>query len=91
MSNWVTTVYEKVGGKRTKKGKCPVCGKQAIRTKEFYQTINPWNKNKDGNLKTYSEIWSEESIKMCEWEQKAVVHAKCQLLYNEMEERKNEN
>lgn len=34
-------------------------GKKRQKTKTFYQTINPWNKNIDGTLKPREEIMVE--------------------------------
>jgi hypothetical protein len=42
----------------------------------FEQTINPWNKNKDGNPKTYSEIIVELDEKANNWKPD-FTHEKC--------------
>jgi hypothetical protein len=34
-------------------------GKKHQLTKKFYQTVNPFNKNADGKVKTGAEIWTE--------------------------------
>ena len=67
----VHSVYEKVGFKQRKTGKCPKCGKTASRVEEFYQTINPWNR------KTREQIMDEEKANYREWLNKPVYHAKC--------------
>lgn len=74
----VTTRYEKVGFPSTKSGVCPVCGKPARRTKEFYQTISPFNRNADGAPKTGREIISELRVKVAEWKLEPTYHAKCE-------------
>ena len=51
--------------------KC-LCGKQLKRTKIFEQTINPYNKNKDGVVKTRNEIWQELRIEAEKWENEKV-------------------
>ena len=40
--------YEVVKIKGVKKGKCIKCGKYTARQKIFWQTLNPFNKNKKG-------------------------------------------
>lgn len=53
--------FEKIGGKMSFDTFCIVCGKQRKRTHEVYETLNPWNKNDDGALKTREQIC--ESVK----------------------------
>ncbi len=38
---------------------CTVCLKKRVRTIKDFQTLNPYNKNKDGNIKTINEIQTE--------------------------------
>ena len=64
--------YEKVGFVERKNGVCPKCGKRATRSKEFYQTINPWNQ------KTEAQILKEETLKAKEWLEKSTWHQKCE-------------
>lgn len=59
--------FEKVAIKRTKKWKDPD-GKRRQLTKEFCQTINPFNKNAKGLLKTRQEIIEELSEEAKRWE-----------------------
>ena len=73
-----TTNYNEVGFRHTKSGKCSVCGKQASRTKHFYQTINPFNKDKDGNIKDGGQIWKELDIECKRWQKEPVIHARCE-------------
>lgn len=40
--------------KRT--GKCPVCGKRVTRSRTITHTVNPWNKNPDGTVRTHTEV-----------------------------------
>ena len=70
--------FNECGFRRTKSGVCPICGKRATRTKHFYQTINPWNKNKDGSLKTHEQIIQEEKAKANRWTEEPTLHAKCE-------------
>lgn len=43
------------------------CGKRCRRQKKFYQTLNPFNKNKDGSVKTERDIIREERAKIEVW------------------------
>lgn len=42
-------------------------GKRRQETREFSQTINPWNINKNGQPKTRQEIWIEINAAQKEW------------------------
>lgn len=59
------------------RGKCRFCGKYCQRTKEFMQTLNPWNK-KDGHLKTREEIYEELNQERREWIARGPAHEKCE-------------
>jgi hypothetical protein len=48
--------------------KCRSCGKRFSRSRTFTQTINPFNKNADGDPKTYAEIWKELGIEAEVWQ-----------------------
>jgi len=51
-------VFEEVSVKATKRWKDDT-GKMRQQTKKFCQTINPYNKNKDGTCKTRQQITVE--------------------------------
>jgi len=59
MERTTTYVYEKVERKKKVKVVCNVCGRIKQTIVSVSQTINPFNKNSDGELKTRDEI-SEE-------------------------------
>jgi hypothetical protein len=42
-------------------------GKRRQETKQFFQTLNPYNKNRDGLVKTRSEIWEELHAARAAW------------------------
>ncbi len=42
-------------------------GKRRQETKQFSQTLNPYNKNKDGMVKSRSEIWAELHAARTAW------------------------
>ena len=62
----------------TKTGICRECGKKCKRTKRFEQTVNPWNKNKDGNQKTPDEIRAELRVQVKTWLGEAIICASCE-------------
>ena len=39
------------------KGTCPVCGKRVARSRTFEKTVNPFNRNADGSIKTSAEVY----------------------------------
>ena len=59
----------------TKSGKC-VCGKRVTRSTTLEHTINPFNKNAKGEVKSRSEIWDELRKEATEWKQKPVFHSR---------------
>jgi hypothetical protein len=69
--------FEEVSLATSKTSKCPVCGKRATLKKKFWQTINPFNKDENGNQKTREQIW-DENRKLSEiWKKEPAVHQKC--------------
>ncbi len=61
-----------------KSGKCVVCGKTTKRREKFFQTLSPFNKNKEGDLKTREEIHDELQIERKDWLEKPLKHVKCE-------------
>ena len=57
--------------------KCSICGKRLKRRRKFYQTINPFNKRADGEVKTYSDIYPELREDAQKWERKPETCGKC--------------
>ncbi len=51
------------------------CGKKLTRQTTLTQTINPFNKNADGSVRTYSDIWRELRDKSAEWKPEATCPA----------------
>jgi hypothetical protein len=45
--------------------------------KTFWQTISPFNKNKDGSLKTKEQILEEENRNAKKWLLEPLHHIKC--------------
>lgn len=73
-----TTYFKKLQRRSTKTGICTVCGKKCSLSKTFYQTINPFNKNSDGQVKTSREISDELDNEVKAWKEKPATHVKCQ-------------
>ena len=48
------------------------CGKKLNRQRTFMQTINPFNKNADGSVKTFTDIWRELGVEAEQWKPVAV-------------------
>jgi len=59
--------FSKVSVKGTKRWKDPATGKPRTQTREFFQTISPFNKNADGSAKTSEEILVEVQAERDEW------------------------
>jgi len=79
----MTTVnFEKVSLTAIKSCKCKGCGKTIRRQKKFYQTINPFNKNKDGRVKTRKEILKELKERIATWNLQDEWHEKCLISDN---------
>ncbi|RKR53189.1 hypothetical protein C7387_4329 [Yokenella regensburgei] len=74
----VTTRFEEIFVVAEKAGKCEVCGKQCKRREKFSQTLNPFNKNKDGSVKTYQEIKKEVQQRAIDWRLGSLKHVKCE-------------
>lgn len=58
--------FEEVSLKATKRW-IDEAGKKRQKTKKFYQTISPFNKNKDGTVKTRDQILEEVTKERNMW------------------------
>jgi hypothetical protein len=52
----ISYTYDSIKAQRTKRGECPICLKKVSRSRTFEHTINPWNRNKDGTVRTPEEV-----------------------------------
>ena len=75
MTTYVTR-FEKVELPAEQVGKCPVCNKRVVRRTTFWQTINPFNTDAEGTIKTYGEIREELIEESKAWEPD-FTHEKC--------------
>lgn len=57
---------------------CGKCGKQCSRTKKFWQTASPFNKNDDGSVKSHDQIMVELRKQAAEYRTQTIYHAKCE-------------
>ncbi|BAL87185.1 hypothetical protein AMIS_19650 [Actinoplanes missouriensis 431] len=60
-----TYTFEELKRSQTFKLKC-ACGKRFQRTIAETQTVNPFNKNQDGTVKTRTEVWQSVGEKLRE-------------------------
>jgi hypothetical protein len=63
-------VFEVVELKGQKQGTCSACGRRRQRTERFSQTVNPFNKNKAGQVKSREEIYEEVHAEWLAWMEK---------------------
>ena len=61
----------------TKYDKCSICGKKMQKVIRVMQTVNPFNLNKDGYIKTREEIYKELHIELKEKLKQPLTHKKC--------------
>jgi hypothetical protein len=52
----------------TKRGFCPRCGKPTTRSMKFTHTVNPFNKNSEGFIKTREEVRADTKAEAEAWE-----------------------
>lgn len=71
--------YDAITARGYKRGPCEVCGKTAERSQTFYQTLNPFNRDADGSVKTAAQIRREVNAEALSWQQGTVRHARCEV------------
>ena len=75
---YVTHRFRAVKHPAVKSLPCPICGKKLRRRRTFEQTINPFNKNANGTVKTELDIVQELEAQAAAWETEAEPHSKCE-------------
>lgn len=70
--------FQEVSITAEKQGKCSCCNKSCKVKKKFYQTLNPFNRNADGAVKSTQEIISEISAERESWMRQPPMHKKCE-------------
>jgi hypothetical protein len=73
-----TITFEEVSQLAVRKGVCRFCGKRGRRQRTFTMTVNPWNKNPDGSVRTRQEVVAANRILADEWELGAFAHPRCE-------------
>lgn len=59
--------YTRVTRTAVKNGFCPVCGKNSTRQQTFENTINPFNRNELGAVRTYDEVMDSVNQLCTDW------------------------
>lgn len=57
---------------------CAVCGAKVKRQRTFMQTLNPWNKNADGTVRSPEDIWRALDTEAGEWAVQPETCRKCE-------------
>jgi hypothetical protein len=50
-----------------KSGKCPICGKRSTKQQTICNTVNPFNKDKDGNVKSPDQVYQDVKAEAANW------------------------
>jgi hypothetical protein len=53
--------------RRRKAGPCPVCGRTVQRSRTFEQTVNPFNRKPNGDVKTSTEVREDVTAEADSW------------------------
>jgi hypothetical protein len=69
--------FEKVTHRAEKRVPCTICGRKMTRAKTFWQTLNPFNKNADGDVKSREEIYRELKAEADAWKSQPETHWMC--------------
>jgi hypothetical protein len=77
MMRTYTVKYQEVKYTKTKTESCSICGKKCTRTISASETINPFNKNPDGTVKSPKEVGQSVSEKLKRELEKPIFHDKC--------------
>jgi len=50
-----------------KSGKCPGCGKRVSKQQTFCHTVNPFNKDEHGNVKSPDHVYQDVKKEAADW------------------------
>ena len=70
--------FEKVQARRSLLGKCDECGRYVQRRRTFEMTVNPFNRNEDGSVRTREEVKAAVVAEADAW-QPDFTHEACVL------------
>lgn len=68
--------FEKVSIYAKKSGKCR-CGKRRTRSEHLWMTVNPFNKNARGEVKTRQEVRADLAKRHEEWIKEQITCSEC--------------
>lgn len=57
--------------------KCVSCGKRLTRSKKFWMTESPFNRNEDGSVRNRDEIYAALKLELQAWIEEPVTCQKC--------------
>lgn len=60
--------FDRITAQGKKSGKCPVCDKRVTRAQTFEMTVNPFNLNPDGTVRTPREVREAVRERAVQWE-----------------------
>lgn len=72
----ITYTYDQVIACRSRRGKCVVCGRVMARQRTFSHTINPWNVNAEGRMKSHAEVRADVDREADAWVPE-FIHERC--------------
>lgn len=62
-----TYTFPPINAYRLLVGNCPICGKQTKRSRKFTHTVNPFNVNEDGTVKTPAQVRESVNAEADAW------------------------
>jgi len=74
----ITTRFQEVKLTGRKTVNCPKCNKKLKRQRTFWQTLNPFNKNKDGEIKNSDNIYHELQAEIIKWQKAPELCSDCE-------------
>jgi len=63
----ITTRFEEAKLRAERSGKCISCGKRRKRAFTYSNTVNPWNKDENGEVRSYGQVRQVVSDKLNEF------------------------
>lgn len=69
--------FTEVKVRATKVLPCPRCARAVRRSTTITHTINPFNKNVDGTVKTYAEVRADVDREVATWKAEPVICGAC--------------
>ena len=73
-------VFDEIARRGFKRVRCAGCGKPLTRQRTFFMTLNPWNKNPDGTVRSERDIHEALGEKIAAWQAEPEHHAACAAL-----------